>query len=426
MAGLCPAPGPDETLVRGLLGVVDCNVQGLVRGGYATLFEPSSGFSVVLTSLLTIFVAVMGYRLLLGRAQLRVSEVALTAVKIGAVLALTTGWSTYQTVVYDFLFKGPAQLADLMLAHVQPRGSLFRGDVFDGLQSVFDTLNTNATAYGQNAASAAASAIPQPGTGAVGGVAAFGQNLTSTPLPVAGGGSGSVGFGSQALTICAMILLLSSLGVLLAAKVVLGLLLAIGPLFIALMLFESTRGLFEGWLRATLAFAFAPLAATVLLGVTLTVLEPALLQMQDRVAAGDFSKTPVYTVIVLIVVFAGVSVGALVAGGIIALGLRLPGPRAAPAQAEVASRDGQTLVLTPTATRAGRVAAAAAALERRDAAILAYAGPGDDRRSSISTIERGARVERGFAGPASETRLTQGPRRGAGPRSRRAEPGSTR
>jgi hypothetical protein len=169
------------------------------------------------------------------------------------------------------------------------------------------------------------------------------------------------------------------------------------------------------------AFAFAPLAATVLLGVTLTVLEPSLLRMQEATAANDFSMTPIYGVVILVIVFAGVSVGALAAGGIIALGLRLPQARATPVSSEFNQvRESQSVVEAPTQSRAARVAVAAAALERRDAAALAYAAPGEDRRSSISVIDRNTSTERGFAGPASETRLTQGPRR-ANPRSRRAE-----
>ena len=39
-------------------------------------------------------------------------------------------------------------------------------------------------------------------------------------------------------------------------------LLAIGPIFIGMLLFDQTRGLFEGWVRATFSFAMAPLAVT--------------------------------------------------------------------------------------------------------------------------------------------------------------------
>ena len=68
MAGACPVPGPDDPLVRGLLGVVDCNVQTVVQTGYASLFQPGGAFVSVLSVLMTIYVALIGYRLLLGRA----------------------------------------------------------------------------------------------------------------------------------------------------------------------------------------------------------------------------------------------------------------------------------------------------------------------------------------------------------------------
>ena len=76
MAGSCPAPGPDDPLVQSLLGTVDCNVQDLVHTGYMAVFQPGGAISGLLTALLTIYVAIMGYRLLLGQSQLRVSDFA--------------------------------------------------------------------------------------------------------------------------------------------------------------------------------------------------------------------------------------------------------------------------------------------------------------------------------------------------------------
>ncbi|MBW3617792.1 MAG: type IV secretion system protein [Proteobacteria bacterium] len=406
MAGACPVPAPEDPLVRGMLTVVDCNVQQLVRSGYASLFEPSGAFSAVLTSLLTIFVAIFGYRLLLGRAQLRISDLALTMIKLGAVLALATRWDLYQGLVYNALFQGPAQLASGMLGAVQPEGSAFRGDVFDGLQRAFDHLTFFAGEYAKQ--------VP----------------TTAAPSPLLGG----VGFGAMALTLAATTLLLASLGVLLAAKVVLALLLAIGPIFIVLLLFDATRGVFEGWLRASLAFAFAPLAVTLLLGVALTMLEPVLLQMNELRAQNLYPLGPVYSVLLLALVFAGVSAGLIVAGGMIATGFKLPQRRDARGVEE--SGAGAADAAAPAQqTRAARVAAAAASADRREAfaqtprgfvegprgsTSLAQAfsneggvGAGSDRRTTIVTAgDRGASAS--VAPP--ESRLGQSSRRRAQPR----------
>lgn len=396
MAGACPVPGPDDPLVRSLSTVVDCNVQDLVRAGYSTLFEPSGAFAAVLTALMTLYVAFIGISLLLGRTQLSVSELVLTVVKLGAVLALATQWNTYQTVVYQFLFEGPQQLATAMLQGAQGGRPLYQGQVFDGLQIAFDRLTAAATAYAKSAPVSAS--------------------------PLVGGPSS----GAMMLTLSATTLLLSSLGVLLAAKVVLGLLLAVGPVFIALLLFDSTRGLFEGWLRASLAFAFAPLAATLVLGVALTMLEPTLVQLADLGATGRLPIGPVYSVLILVLVFAGVSMGLLIAGGMIAGGFRLPSRTQAAAAAEPGAQGAAAQAASWTQPRAVRIAAAASALERREAVTLAGApaftpaAAVSDRRTSSTTVN--ASVERGPRADAAlaETRLGQGARRSAGPRTSRA------
>jgi type IV secretion system protein VirB6 len=385
MAGSCPAPGPEDPLVRSLLGVVDCNVHELVHSGYSAIFQPNSAFSSLLTTLLTIYVAIIGYRLMTGRTELRVSDFALNAVKLGAVLALATQWDTYQTLVYGFLFQGPQQLAGSMLTTVQSSGSAFHGDVFDGLQAAFDDLSNFGAGYASHAPAAAS--------------------------PLLGG----AGFGAFLLTSSASVLLLSSLGVLLAAKIVLGLLLAVGPIFIALFLFDTTRGVFEGWLRASLAFAFAPLATTLLLGVALTMLEPALLQMEELQKQHIYTLGPVYSVMTLILVFAGVAAGALVAGGMISTGFKLPSLRRAQpgsdSDAQTTSRTEIPLVEQP---RAARVAAAVA-MDRRDSvATFASDIQGGERRTTIvGSADRGAR------GMAEPKRLGQQRRRTAAPKTPR-------
>ena len=369
----CPVPGPEDPLVRGLLQTVDCNVDSLVEQSYASLFQANAPLSGLLTSLLVIFVALLGYRLMLGQGALRLGDVALTAAKLGIILTFTTQWGLYHSVVQDFLFQGPQMIADSVLGAIRPEGSVFRGDVFDSLQETLDFLGGSTN-----------------------------PDTAQTPL-VASTVLGGPGFGPLALTLSSSVLLFSSVGVLLAAKIVLGLLLAIGPIFIALALFDTTRGLFEGWLRAALAVAFAPLATTVLLGFSLSVLEPWLLQLAQLRAANDLSLAPVYAIFTLVCVFAIVSLGLIAAGGFIAAGFKLAPP------ARNAPRDQNAQSASPPApvvlqTRAAQIAAAARAMERRDAARTVFATAVGDRRTAIVRTESAERARKAEATAAGAPR----------------------
>jgi type IV secretion system protein VirB6 len=81
-------------------------------------------------------------------------------------------------------------------------------------------------------------------------------------------------------------LLVSTLGVLILTRLVLYLLLILGPIFIIFALFPQTRGLFNGWLRTTLVFALAPLL-TVLGGTAALMLFVPLIEAigNDPIAA---------------------------------------------------------------------------------------------------------------------------------------------
>ncbi|HZK99723.1 MAG TPA: type IV secretion system protein, partial [Caulobacteraceae bacterium] len=362
MSDACPAPGPDDPLVRSLLGAVDCNVQELVRGGYDALFQPSGAFAGVLTVLLTLYVALIGYQLLLGRSQLNITDFALTAVKLGAIVALATQWGAYQSLVYHFLFYGPQQIADVIVHDFRARGSTFTGDVFDGLQRAFADLTSFSPATPPGAPAPIASVGGPLGPGGTAGTGALSTLLSKA------------GFDSLLLLFSAVVLLVSSLGVLLASKIVLGMLLATGPIFIAMLLFDATRGVFEGWLRACLAFAFAPLAVTLMLGVAMTLLEPWLQQIETMRETSTYLPGVAFGVMVLVMVFAGVAIGIVAAAAAIATGLKLPGRRvAAPSMRGAAAATTVVHNAFALPARANRTAAAVTAQERREALLFAPA-----------------------------------------------------
>ncbi len=389
MAGACPLPQPDEGMVRGLLTSVDCNVRTMSEAGYGALAQTNSPMAALLTGLLTLYIGFIGYRLLIGRTPLRVGDLTMSALKIGAVLALATSWPTYQQLVFDTLFRGPEQLASGMLDAVQPSGSLLRGDPFVGLQTAYDELQASA-AY-------------------------FSQHAVGTSSPLQGGSAGA----SLALNASAMLMLLTSLGAVLAAKIALGLLLGLGPLFIAMLLFDATRGVFEGWMRASLAFALAPLMAILGLVVELTLIEPDLIRLAEMRGQGSIDLAPANSVFLLILIATGVSLALAVAVGVIATSLRLPrfsdrrlreGSANTILESNVISISARAAQQSLIEPRAATIAAAAAAMERRE--IRADRPDADaGRRMSIGTARAadGARL-------AAFAPLGQTYRRGAQPR----------
>ncbi len=375
-------PTADIGLIRSLLNGVDCNVGGLVQNGYASLSAPGSPVMLTLTSLLTLYVAFIGYRLLLGRSRLSVGDTAMAALKIGVVLALATSWGSYQAVVYDSLYTGPQALAGSLLDGIQPANSAFRGNPVDGLQIAFDELQRAGQAFAER-----------------GGAAS----------PFTGG----IAFGAMTLNGSAMLLLLSTLGLLLASKIVLALLLALAPLIAGLLLFDATRGMVAGWLKAMVALALVPLTATLVLAIELTMIEPGLIKLAENRVVGNYVIGPAIEIGVIVLVFAIVLLAALLSGIAIARGIRLPwtrevAPEVTRAAIDAAANDRTALLASPP--RATRIAAAAAAVARREARADAAPRVSADRRTVVATTSRDR------AGVGAPVPLGQSYRRRAQPR----------
>ena len=348
-ATVCLPPAADMGLVEGLLGSVECNVLSMAEAGYGAFASPGSPVSIALTILLTLYIAMLGFRMMIGRAPLMIGDLTMTALKIGAVLALATSWPTYQQLVFDTLFRGPEQLGAGMLDAVQPASSMLGSNPLQGLQTAYNEMQESGAFLSQRS---------------VGQISPF---------------QGGNGFGAFALNMASFLLLMTTLGVILTAKIVLGLLLALGPIFVACLLFDSTRGLFEGWLRAAVAFALAPMLAVLCLVGQLMLLEPHLLRLAEARAQGVVDLAPTSSILLLSMIFTGVAFALAVATGMIASGFKLPRAAAISAPNDTDLRGFQNQQAQSPGVeaafgqaqaraqpRADTIAAAAAAMERRD------------------------------------------------------------
>lgn len=374
---------PDLGLVGGLLATVDCHIKVLVHDSYQELVGPDTWFGTAFLGLLTIYIALLGYQLLLGRGGLRVTDLPVTAVKIGLVMAFLTSWAAYQTVVFDLLFDGPQQILQALLAPMARRGLGFDGNLYQGLENAYIALTQSAAAYGQMASPSA-------------------NILQGGPM-----------LGSGLLWMAAIGLLLSTVGLILAAKIVLGFLLAVGPVFVGLFLFDTTRGLFDGWLRTTIGFALVPLAASVFGAGALMMLDPMLRQLVANAGEGVFDMGPIMAILLIVLVFGGVMGMAVQAGASMAGGFSTPRAQTQ-RPAEEARSTSSSYEAGPNsraaAERAEALAGRAARLDR-DVSIDVFRSEGDTGRRT------GAVVDAVSAGPArvDQQRLGQAYRRTAQP-----------
>jgi type IV secretion system protein VirB6 len=360
----CEIIPSDQAVLRGVLDFIDCQAQTIGAEGYRALAAPGSSLSLLLLGFLTLFVALFGYRLLLGQVP-GVRDGVLALIKIGIVLALATGWTAYRTLIYDVAFHGPAEIAAEIGRPSGLPGSggglVPRLDQADRTMVALTALGT-----GQPAAGVATTPAAEPGQPAL-PTAAVLQSQAYDPL---------------AMTGARMLFLTGAIGSLAVVRLIAGLMLALGPFFIAFLLFMGTRGLFEGWLRVLGGAALGALGAGIVLGVELALLEPWLNHLLARRLAGEpITGVPIQLFAVALV-FA-IALGAVViATARAAYGLRLPAAwqdsPTLPAVVRGEAIRAGSLVREPSAASADRsravmVADAVAAAQRRETAPAAAA-----------------------------------------------------
>ena len=115
----------------------------------------------------------------------------------------------------------------------------------------------------------------------------------------------------------------SALAGLLSVRVVMGLLLALGPVFIACLLFEATRGLFVGWLRVLGGAVLGAIAVPAVLALQMAIIEPQVLALRALLDASQPVAALPQQILGTAAVFALIVLAVLIATARVALGFVL-------------------------------------------------------------------------------------------------------
>lgn len=293
----CRAFDPESPYVVALTSFIDCQGRSLGQEGYAALASSSSPIAMAIGVMITILIAIFGYRLILND-DVQVRDGLTLIVRVGIVLALATQWAAYQRVIYDVAIDGPAELASAILRADETSFNT----IPDRVQRSYDALEL----------------LAHPRLGFPGAAAGTVSSTAPAAVPI------RLTTAEQGrLSASSVVLLLSSLAALLSVRIIIGIMLALGPLFIACLLFDNLRGLFEGWVRVLAGAAIGSISATVALELELAVLEPQLKRLLDAVAAQQMPATGAIEVFVTTLLFSAIFLALLVAAAKAAAGFRL-------------------------------------------------------------------------------------------------------
>jgi type IV secretion system protein VirB6 len=216
--------------VAASLRAVDCAADATAQAAFGRLFGSSANgggaLLPALTILLTLYVAFFAFALITGRSRLGVAALTPRMLTLGLVLTFATSWLAYQGVVWNLAVGAPDQIAGVLMGTSGSSSQIF-ADKIDVVFAALSDLSSDQAMQG------AQTTFSPPGL----------------------------------LWMGATLLLLGTVGLLATCKIALAILLGIGPVFVVMALFRSTRGLFVGWLKGVVMLAIAPLFAV--LGGTL-------------------------------------------------------------------------------------------------------------------------------------------------------------
>jgi type IV secretion system protein VirB6 len=217
----------------------------------------------------------------------------------------------------------------------------------------------------------------------------IGRSLAALPK------SPNLALASNLVWASAIILLLATLGLLVIARIVLAVLLALGPVFIVFGLFDGARGLFEGWLRTAVGFAVAPTLVVLGGSGVLAVIGPMISAVADDPLAAVAALRPVISLFLACVIYAGLLLTLAATAAALTRGWRIRIPGAPPRAPDPAA--------LPMAS-----AAAAATHE-----LHAAASRSNMRISDLATavLREDARAAERRAGPRAEPQALSAPGR---------------
>lgn len=281
----CPEILTGQRFVAQSIAHIDCQAQAIGAYGYGALANPNSAVALALTALFTVFVAILGLRLMLGE-PLGGRDLVGDGLRVAIVLTLVTSWPAWRTLGYDLVMKGPGEITAIIGTATELPGT--QNSLVARLQAADDGI-VLLTVYGTGRNTGGTNRSNTIGDSFRGVAVADQEGLANGRIAYLAGVLGPLGI----------------------VRLGAGLLLAIAPLMAGLLLFAGTRDLFFGWLRALGAFALGGVVIPLVQAVELAALEPWLRDALAQREAQVLTPSMPTELVVLTLAFALISFGLL-------------------------------------------------------------------------------------------------------------------
>ncbi len=334
--------------IAAALRSVDCVSSQATAVAFGRLFGVESQLGLVLTAMLTLFIGWFAVGLLTGRTRLSLASLSPRLMTLMLVLTFATSWLAYQSVVWNLATGAPDQIAGVLTGARGSATMQFAGR----LDQLFAAIAEVAATAQSDASVATAKSIATP---------------------------------ADMLWLGALLLLIGTVGVLLVARIALAALLALGPVFIVLSLFDATRGLFHGWLRGVAMLALVPLFTVLIGGGAMAMLSPVV----SGLGAGELTMRSSVTVFLAAIVYCGLMLMVFRTVATIAAGWGFPSAGTGNPYA-----DGQPPVTHPAPETRSFESVTCPVEGDRIRAILAGFAPIASSSPDPSSMPHGAGVER--------------------------------
>lgn len=208
-----------------LIANVDSIILSFVQGSFGSF---STAVAVFWNLMFIIFIAVFGYKVIVS-GRFSASDLLVNIVKIIVILAVATEWDTFFLLVYNMATDLPSDIAGQL---VTAASSTLNGSSVDTVNNA----NASLSFY-------------------------YDRSLAVTDKILEGADWLDFGIYLYAGSVALVALIFSGYAAMLIilAKLAVAILLAVGPIFILLLMFNNTKNLFEGWLRTLINFAIIPI-----------------------------------------------------------------------------------------------------------------------------------------------------------------------